>query len=111
MRILSLGPSTLFNASRQLGSAVGIATLTTVIATIGTTHQIAGHLTPQLSAYHWAFVTAAAVALLATALPSPSTTKPLRPPCARTGQQHLAQASGADPHHRQMTGVTRPSAL
>jgi MFS family permease len=104
--------STLFNASRQLGSAVGIATLTTVIATIGTTHQIAGHLTPQLSAYHWAFVTAAAVALLATALAftmddkaAAPTMRPDRPTAPRAGR------SGADPHHRQMTGVTRPSAL
>jgi hypothetical protein len=104
--------STLFNASRQLGSAVGIATLTTVIATIGTAHQIAGHLTPQLSAYHWAFVTAAAVALLATALAftmddkaAAPTMRPDRPTAPRAGR------SGADPHHRQMTGVTRPSAL
>lgn len=91
--------STLFNASRQLGSAVGIATLTTVIATIGTTHQIAGHLTPQLSAYHWAFVTAAAVALLAAALAFTIDDKAAAPTMrARTGQQHLAQAAAGPTH-------------
>jgi hypothetical protein len=35
---------TLFNASRQLGSAVGVAALTAVLAAIGTTYQIAGRL-------------------------------------------------------------------
>jgi EmrB/QacA subfamily drug resistance transporter len=57
--------ATLFNASRQLGSAVGVALLSTVLAAVGVTRHLGGHVVPHLAAYHWAFVTAAAVALLA----------------------------------------------
>jgi EmrB/QacA subfamily drug resistance transporter len=57
--------STLFNASRQLGSAVGVAILSTVLALVGVTRQVGGHASPHLAAYHWAFVTAAAIAVLA----------------------------------------------
>jgi EmrB/QacA subfamily drug resistance transporter len=57
--------STLFNASRQLGSAVGVAVLSTVVAAVGITTQIHGHATPHLAAYHWGFLTSAALALVA----------------------------------------------
>jgi EmrB/QacA subfamily drug resistance transporter len=57
--------STLFNAGRQLGGAVGVAFLTTVLAAVGPTHRVLGHLVPNLSAYHAAFLAAAAVALVA----------------------------------------------
>jgi EmrB/QacA subfamily drug resistance transporter len=57
--------STMFNASRQLGSAVGVAVLSTVVAAVGPVHLVGGHAAPQLSAYHWAFLTAAALILLA----------------------------------------------
>jgi EmrB/QacA subfamily drug resistance transporter len=57
--------STVFNALRQLGSAVGVALLTTVIATVGPVHVVDGHVSPNLTAYHVAFLVAAAVALLA----------------------------------------------
>jgi EmrB/QacA subfamily drug resistance transporter len=56
--------STLFNAQRQLGGAVGVAILTTVLAAVGVTRQVAGHPAPNLLAYHAAFLTAAALALL-----------------------------------------------
>ncbi len=57
--------STLFNSARQMGSAVGVAVLSTVLAAVGIVHAASGHLVPQLSAYHWGFMTAAGVALLA----------------------------------------------
>jgi EmrB/QacA subfamily drug resistance transporter len=57
--------STLFNASRQLGSALGVAVLSTVIAAVGVTTAADGHVTPHLAAYHWGFLTAAGLALLA----------------------------------------------
>ncbi len=57
--------STLFNALRQLGSAVGVALLTTVVATVGPTHVVAGQSVPNLAAYHAAFLVAAATALIA----------------------------------------------
>jgi MFS family permease len=57
--------STLFNALRQLGSAVGVALLSTVVATIGPIKVVDGHPVPNLTAYHVAFLVAAGVALLA----------------------------------------------
>ena len=40
------GASSLFNSQRQLGSALGVALVTTVIATVGATHLVAGHTWP-----------------------------------------------------------------
>jgi EmrB/QacA subfamily drug resistance transporter len=59
--------STLFNAQRQLGGAVGVAVLTTVLAALHPLHIVGGHLSSNLGAYHGAFLTAAAVALGAAA--------------------------------------------
>jgi EmrB/QacA subfamily drug resistance transporter len=60
--------STLFNAGRQLGSAVGVAVLSTVLAAVGVTHHAGRSAVPNLSAYHAAFLTAAGIALLAALL-------------------------------------------
>jgi EmrB/QacA subfamily drug resistance transporter len=57
--------STLFNAARQLGGAVGVAYLTTVLVAAGPTRIAAGHIVANLSAYHAGFLAAAAVALVA----------------------------------------------
>jgi EmrB/QacA subfamily drug resistance transporter len=57
------GASTFFNAERQLGGAVGVALLTTVLSAVGVTSSVAGHVTAHLAAYHMAFLTAAAMAL------------------------------------------------
>lgn len=54
--------STLFNVCRQLGSAVGVAIFTSAIVAVGATRTVAGHLAPDLAAYHVAFGVAAAVA-------------------------------------------------
>jgi EmrB/QacA subfamily drug resistance transporter len=54
--------STLFNAVRQLGGAVGVALLTTVIVLVGATHRVAGHQVANLDSYRVAFLVAAAVA-------------------------------------------------
>jgi EmrB/QacA subfamily drug resistance transporter len=56
--------STLFNTMRQVGSAVGVAVLSTVLIGVGSA-QGAGSTTaaPNLSAYHLAFLTAALFAL------------------------------------------------
>jgi EmrB/QacA subfamily drug resistance transporter len=60
--------SMFFNSARQLGSAVGVAVLSTVIAAVGVVHFSGGHAVPQLSSYHWAFATAAGLALCAALL-------------------------------------------
>jgi EmrB/QacA subfamily drug resistance transporter len=60
--------STLFNAGRQLGGAVGVAMLSTVISGVGVMHHVGGSLAPNASAYHWAFLAAAVVAVIAAVL-------------------------------------------
>ena len=55
--------STMFNAIRQLGGAIGVALLTTVIVLVGATHRVAGHEVANLAAYRITFLVAAAVCL------------------------------------------------
>jgi EmrB/QacA subfamily drug resistance transporter len=57
--------STLFNALRQLGSAVGVALLTSVVAAVGPVRQVGRHAEPNLAAYHTGFLVAAALAIVA----------------------------------------------
>jgi EmrB/QacA subfamily drug resistance transporter len=57
--------STLFNAQRQLGGAIGVAMLTTIITAIGPSHLVDGHREPHLLAYQVGFMVAAGLALLA----------------------------------------------
>jgi len=57
--------SGLYNAGRQLGGAVGVAVLSTVISGVGVLHHVGGSVRPNAAAYHWAFVAAALVALCA----------------------------------------------
>ncbi|HLG68438.1 MAG TPA: MDR family MFS transporter [Acidimicrobiales bacterium] len=60
--------STMFNAVRQLGSAIGVAVFTTAVVAVGATRTVGGRVTPNLSAYHVAFLIAAAFALLGAAV-------------------------------------------
>ena len=57
--------STMFNAIRQLGGAVGVAVLTTAIVLVGPVHMVAGHPAANLAAYRIAFLVGAAFCLLA----------------------------------------------
>jgi EmrB/QacA subfamily drug resistance transporter len=59
--------STMFNAVRQLGGAVGVAVLTTAIVLVGPVHLVAGHAVANLTAYRIAFLAAAAISLSAIA--------------------------------------------
>jgi EmrB/QacA subfamily drug resistance transporter len=59
--------STLFNAMRQLGSAVGISVITSALSLVGTTRAAGTGVVPDLGAYHVAFLVAAGTALLAIA--------------------------------------------
>jgi EmrB/QacA subfamily drug resistance transporter len=56
--------STLFNSLRQLGGAVGVAVLTTALTIVGVTHQVGSAATPNLRAYHVAFLVAAGTILI-----------------------------------------------
>ncbi|HET9076122.1 MAG TPA: MDR family MFS transporter [Acidimicrobiales bacterium] len=57
--------STVFNALRQLGGAVGVAVLSTVVAEVGPVTVVHGRILPHLTAYHAAFLVAAAMAAVA----------------------------------------------
>jgi EmrB/QacA subfamily drug resistance transporter len=57
--------STLFNTARQVGSALGVAVLTTVISAVGVEHVVNHHAVANLAAFHWAFAAAAVIALFA----------------------------------------------
>jgi EmrB/QacA subfamily drug resistance transporter len=54
--------STVFNVIRQLGSAIGVAVLTTAVVAVGTTKVVDGQVTPDLAGYHTAFLVAATLA-------------------------------------------------
>lgn len=55
--------STMFNAMRQVGGALGVGIFTSVIVAVGADHVVAGHAVANLVAYHAALWTAAAFAL------------------------------------------------
>jgi EmrB/QacA subfamily drug resistance transporter len=57
--------ATLFNTARQLGGAIGVALLTTVVAAVGPTKVTAAGLVSNLASYHAGFLAAGAVALVA----------------------------------------------
>jgi EmrB/QacA subfamily drug resistance transporter len=59
--------STMFNAIRQLGGAIGVAVLTTVIVLVGPVHLVDGHTAANLTAYRAAFLAAAAICLCGVA--------------------------------------------
>jgi EmrB/QacA subfamily drug resistance transporter len=60
--------SSLFNSQRQLGSALGVALLATVMAAVGTTHVVDGHQVANLAAYHAAFLVASVIAVAGSAV-------------------------------------------
>jgi EmrB/QacA subfamily drug resistance transporter len=57
--------SALFNTQRQIGGAIGVAALTTVVVAIGPTHVVHGHVVAHLLAYRVGFLTAAAFLVVA----------------------------------------------
>ncbi len=57
--------STFFNTMRQVGSAIGVAILSTVLIGVGSTQASGGSTAPDMTAYHLAFFTAALFALVA----------------------------------------------
>lgn len=56
--------STFFNTMRQVGSATGVAILSTVLIGVGSAQASGGTSTPDIEAYHLAFLAAAAFALI-----------------------------------------------
>jgi EmrB/QacA subfamily drug resistance transporter len=92
--------STMFNAIRQLGGAIGVALLTTVITSIGATHRVAGQEVANLGAYRITFLVAAAVCLTCGAAAprirdaDAAATIPPRRPRRAAGRARPATAAG-----------------
>ena len=59
--------STFFNTMRQVGSATGVAVLSTVLIGVGSSQTASGGAAPDMNAYHLAFFTAALFALAGAA--------------------------------------------
>lgn len=61
--------SALFNAQRQIGSSLGVAFISSIISAVGMTQlSTSGVVTPNLTAYHAAFITAAILALISACI-------------------------------------------
>ena len=103
--------STLYNAGRQLGSAVGVAVLTTVAAAVGLVHRVGAHPAPNLAAYHAALLTACGIALVAAATAifvddraaAPTMRRPAR---VRPAEETVAAGAVAEP-----AGVLSPAGV
>jgi EmrB/QacA subfamily drug resistance transporter len=94
--------STMFNAVRQLGSAVGVAVFTTAVVAVGATVRVGDVVRPNLAAYHAAFLVAAglaavgAVAALAISDGDAAATIPQRRQRAARSGGLVLDASAAD---------------
>jgi EmrB/QacA subfamily drug resistance transporter len=91
--------ATMFNAGRQLGGAVGVAVLSTVISAIGVVHLVGRAVQPYAHAYHVAFLVAAAIALVGIACAWPiddaDAAPTMRPPTRPREQQPTGLAGVA----------------
>jgi EmrB/QacA subfamily drug resistance transporter len=102
--------STMFNAARQVGGAIGVALLTTAIVLIGTTHLVAGHEVANLTAYRIAFLIAAAFCLagVASALSIHDADAAATIPGRRHNPQWPASAVARVWHHSAATPDDKP---
>jgi EmrB/QacA subfamily drug resistance transporter len=80
--------SMLFNTNRQLGAAVGVALLSTVLSTVGPVRHVAGRTVPHLTAYHATFL-AAAIAAVAGAILALATVRDEDAASTRPGRRPL----------------------
>jgi EmrB/QacA subfamily drug resistance transporter len=94
--------STLYNAQRQLGSALGVALLSTVISAVGPVYRATnGALLPNVNAYHAAFLFAAGLALIGAIVSltvhdsdAAATMKRRTRQQASSEQEHTSEAAG-----------------
>jgi EmrB/QacA subfamily drug resistance transporter len=101
--------STLFNTGRQLGMAIGVAILTTVVSAVGLTQDVAGRTAPHLAAYHAGLLTASAIALIAAGAAQfvddrAAAATMRRPERSRRGTAAAAHAMAAGCHHPAIAG-------
>lgn len=91
--------STLFNAQRQLGGAIGVALLSTVVAAVGPVRFVSHHAVPNLTSYHTAFLVSAAVAVIAAIAALTVNDAEAAHTMVRRGRARTrVHTVGADPH-------------
>jgi EmrB/QacA subfamily drug resistance transporter len=86
--------SVMFNAGRQLGGAIGVAILSTVISAVGVVHVIGGHPVANATAYHAAFLVAAGIEALALLLVIRVSDTEAAPSMRRTEPQPVPETVG-----------------
>lgn len=86
--------SVMFNAGRQLGGAIGVAILSTVISGVGVLHVVGGHHVPNATAYHAAFLVAAGIEALALLLVIRVSDEEAAPSMRRTEPQPIPETVG-----------------
>ncbi len=80
--------SAFFNAQRQLGAALGVAVLGAVLSAVGPTQMSAtGSTVPNLTAYHAAFLAAAALALFGAGIALAISDRDAAPTMQRRGRK------------------------
>ena len=89
--------STLFNAQRQLGGAVGVALLTSVVAAVGPLRQVGHRVLPNVDAYHTGFLVAAAVAIVAAVAALTVSDADAAPTMVRRGNRRRAGGTMQEP--------------
>jgi hypothetical protein len=91
--------STFFNTMRQVGSATGVAVLSTVLIGVASATSGSGPAHPGIRAYHLAFLTAAAFSLAAVAFSIFIHDSDAAETIVRRGRAAVAQAAPAPLAH------------
>lgn len=101
--------STVFNTQRQLGGAIGVAALTSVLVAVDPTQRRAGHLVAHLAAYRASFAVAAATmvvgSLVALSVRDSEAASTMRPRARRGAAGSQVEPAAAEPATSAREGV------
>ena len=102
--------STFFNTMRQVGSATGVAVLSTVLISVGATHGNP-NTSPDITGYRFAFLAAAIFALAAAAFSFTIHDSDAAATIVRRVRRPAAVRTPADPGPRRQPGMTTVETL